>query len=83
MMIDLKRRKVERSDKRRWHRKLVFLRAIKLGGYSTGIEQRTVFVIFACLWARKSVSHRRWLFSEHRPARNETTNVRLGLGDPA
>jgi hypothetical protein len=83
MMIDLQRLKIERSDKQRWHKKLVFLRTVKLGGYSTGASQRTVFVVFARLWARKSVSHGRWLFTEHRPARGLTLADWLVAGDGA
>jgi hypothetical protein len=70
MILNLKPFKIERGNTRRWHRRTVICRKITIGGCNTGERPRQVFVIFARLWARKSESHRRWLYLQNSPQKS-------------
>jgi hypothetical protein len=65
MMLSIPELKFKRASNRRWHRRWVFLRFINIGGYGTSERETRVFVIAARLWARRSQSLRRWIFTEN------------------
>ena len=71
MMLTIEPLSIKRSDKRRWHRRWIFLRLVTIGGEGTREAKRRVFMIVGKLWARRSHSYNRWLYVEHRPAKRE------------
>jgi uncharacterized membrane protein YbaN (DUF454 family) len=71
MHIDLKLFRFERSDKRYWRQRWVFMRPITIGGYKTGEKSRSIFVIAGRFWTRRSKRYNRWLYREHRPSKYE------------
>lgn len=46
-----------------WHRRLVILRMVTIGGPGTTETAQRSFVIAARLWARRSTRQQRWLFA--------------------
>lgn len=74
MILSLTPLRFTRSDKRRWHQRRVFLRQITVGGYGTSEPERRLFILYARLWARRSETRGRWLFAEHRPAKENSND---------
>lgn len=72
MIITAKPVDFRRRSKRYWHRKIIILRTIIIGGKGTDALPRSEFVVIGRLWARRSVSQNRWIYTEQRPAVKET-----------
>jgi hypothetical protein len=75
MILSIAPIKYTRRDKRRWHKRFIVLRRITVGGDGTTEPPRTLFVLFARLWARRSQTKRRWLYAQYRPAKTTQTHT--------
>jgi hypothetical protein len=71
MMLALNPLRITRSSKRCWHRRIIIMRSIVIGGDGTGQTARRTFVIIGWLWARRSVTKHRWLYADDRPVRSD------------